>query len=135
MALVSSSPLTDETTRLSQCRNAFDVLMLKPSQLITDDTIHQAHKARLEIVRSFMRHPQFPVVKGRLDEAKVLLLVETSRQKEAEKYHAAAAKQTVGLVALGDKGVQLPEVEKRDLDQIDRRTRLLEAKAAQLLLV
>ena len=118
MAIVLSSEQDQEAARILQCKNAFEVLKLKPTSFSSNDDIVRAYEALVAPFRKLIRNRLAMQAKARLDDAKLALCDPELRRKELSKYD--------GELAVG-------QAERSELNALEVRTRLLEAKCQEVL--
>ena len=116
MAIVLSSEQDQEAARILQCKNAFEVLKLKPTTFTSNDDIIKAYETLVAPFRKLIRNRLAMQAKARLDDAKLALCDAELRKKELGKFDTEAA---VG------------QAERAELYALEARTRMLQARAQE----
>ncbi len=117
MALVLSTELDQDATRILQSQNAFEVLKLKPTAFISNDEVVKAYETLVAPFRKLIRNRLAIQAKARLDDAKMMLCNPDLRRKELDKFFEVHA---------------VVHAERAELQALEARTRLLEARCQEV---
>lgn len=118
MALILSDDVSKEAKRILTSTNSFEVLEFLP-QDFSRELVLQRHEEKIKMLRKHFRNKEALLAKSKVDEAKMRLLDDRLREKEC---------------FLQKKEIQHDVEEREKLRNIEEHTRMLEKRAAVILL-